>query len=650
MAGPSRLEREQAGFPIAAVYPIPDPTGTTALGAAAAPRPRGAPQPRLTPLSPVERAAVVDGLVAVLDGLYAHLPLKRARYATDPLQRLRLLRQQSPDLDDLEFHHQLASILTGLRDGHTRYIGPAALRDWAAHLGFLVESWGPAEAPRYVVSKLTRHLIEDQDFAQGVELLWWNGVPIDRAVDLHADRETGGRPDSRRARALESLTLRALRFSPPPDERWVDIGYQDLNGLARETRVHWRIVKPGRSAAAAATPGPAAAFRAAPAPRARAIDPAAETTRRVKMLLFAEQSRASAGTALRRQIKLTIRQTTAGDVAVLRLWSFDVLDDGPYVAEVIRLLRKVPADARGCGRRPAGQPRRAGVGVRAAAPAVQPPPHPAHPLRHAGHAAHPRHGALAPERAPAGALAEQPGRRGVDGRCLFGGPAAHHGGRLQRHRPDLWRPGRGGGGRQDLFGGRPVRRRLRRQRRGAAGVGGRGQRRGRAEVWTDPTVRDALLGTRFEQAELPGARGSRSRCAGPCAPATRWTRPARASRTSASATPPGPRHDPAGPRRQPGPVRGVRPDPRPRAAHCARRQGRRRGGARSPPRASTAWTWWWTTGRGPASTSPPGRRSTWRSRPAGAGPSSWATRARCSASAGCCRRPELRQAFQSRSS
>jgi Peptidase family S41 len=340
MAGESRLEREQAGFPIAAVYPIPDPSGAAALGPAAAPRPRGAPRPRLTPLTPAERAQVVDGLVAVLDGLYAHLPLKRARYATDPLQRLRLLRQQSPDLDDLEFHHQLAAILTGLRDGHTRYIGPAALRDWAAHLGFLVESWGPVEAPRYVVSKLTRHLIDDPAFAAGVELLWWNGVPIDRAVDLYADRETGGRPDSRRARALESLTLRALRFSPPPDERWVDIGYRDLDGVAREVRVHWRIVKPRGGARAALAAAPEAEG-------ARAIDPAAETTRRVKMLLFAGEARAAAGTTFRRHVRLSTVDTGAGPVAVLRLWSFDVLDDKPFVAQVIRLLRRIPAGALG---------------------------------------------------------------------------------------------------------------------------------------------------------------------------------------------------------------------------------------------------------------------------------------------------------------
>ena len=500
MPEPSRLEREQAGFPLAAVYPMPDPGGVAALAAGPVRPPRGAPQPRLAPLSPAERAQVVDGLVAVLDGLYAHLPLKRARYATDPLQRLRLLRQQSPDLDDLEFHHQLAAILTGLRDGHTRYIGPAALRDWAAHLGFLVESWGPGEAPRYVVSKLARHLIDDPAFAVGVELLWWNGVPIDRAVDLYADRETGGRPDSRRARALESLTLRALRFSPPPDERWVDIGYRDLDGVAREVRVHWRIVKPRRA--------PSAALAAGAEPQgARAIDPAAETTRRVKMLLFAGSPRAAAGTGFRHQLRLSTVPTAAGDVSVLRIWSFDVLDDKPFVAEVIRLLRRVPAGAVGVVVDLRANP---GGLVWAAERLLQLfTPRRILPTRFAMLAT-PLTRDMS--RSPQNALQLGPWEASLDAAVstgdvysaalpltgeadcndigqLYAGPVVAVVDAKTYSAADLFAAGFVDNGVGPLVSVGQ-----------ASGGGG-------AEVWTDPTVRNALLGTRFEQTELPGGAG-----------------------------------------------------------------------------------------------------------------------------------------------
>ena len=444
---------------------------------------------------------MVDGLVAVLDGLYAHLPLKRARYATDPLQRLRLLGQQSPDLGDLEFHHQLAAILTGLRDGHTRYIGPAALRGWAAHLGFLVESWGPIEAPRYVVSKLTRRLIDDPQFDRGVELLWWNGVPIDRAVDLYADRESGGRPDSRRVRALESLTLRALQFSPPPDERWVDIGYRDLAGVAREVRIHWRIVKPRRA--------PSAALQAAPeAQGARAIDPAAETTRRVKMLLFADPPRASAGVSLRDHVRLTKRVDTAsGPVAVLRLWSFDVPDDQPFVAEVVRLLRQVPAGSLGLVVDLRANP---GGLVWAAERLLQlfSPRHVlptrfamlATPLTRDMARSPQNERQLAPWQASLDAavstgdvysaalpLTSEAGCNDIG--QIYGGPVVAVVDAKTYSAADLFAAGFVDNGVGPLVSVGQ-----------ASGGGG-------AEVWTDPTVRNALLGTRFEQAELPGGAG-----------------------------------------------------------------------------------------------------------------------------------------------
>ena len=122
-------------------------------------------------------------------------------------------------------------------------------------------------------------LIGDDHFVPGVEIRWWNAVPIDRAVDIHAERETGGRPDSRRARALESLTLRALQFGPPPDEHWVVAGYTDLDGVERDVRIDWRVVSPRKARTAS--------DETALGWRAYALDPGAETTRRVKKLLFA---------------------------------------------------------------------------------------------------------------------------------------------------------------------------------------------------------------------------------------------------------------------------------------------------------------------------------------------------------------------------
>ncbi|MDP9388914.1 MAG: S41 family peptidase [Actinomycetota bacterium] len=300
---------------------------------------------------------VVDTFLTLIEGLYAHLPLKKAMYGTDPAQRLRLLRQRSPGLDDVAFHYELADIVTDLRDAHTRYAGPAALAGHAAMLPFLVEGFGAGRERRYIVSKVVsdRSLVADARFDAGVELRWWNGVPIDRAVDLHAERETGGRPDARRARALQSLTIRALQYGPPPDEHWVVVGYVDADGAEREVRIDWRVVRPRRPRTSGVPTGPAGL--------ARAIDPGAEVARQVKKLLFvperwlADQHPAPKRRTARPGAEGEWLETSHPDVVAakevatpsgrfgyLRLWSFDVADDAAFVDEVVRLLALLPPD------------------------------------------------------------------------------------------------------------------------------------------------------------------------------------------------------------------------------------------------------------------------------------------------------------------
>jgi len=40
------------------------------------------------------------------------------------------------------------------------------------------------------------------------------------------------------------MTLRALRYGPLPDERWVTVGYLDEHGRQRDLRLDWRVVTP----------------------------------------------------------------------------------------------------------------------------------------------------------------------------------------------------------------------------------------------------------------------------------------------------------------------------------------------------------------------------------------------------------------------
>ena len=298
----------------------------------------------VTSLNWGQRLSIIDALSQVLDGVYAHLPLKRSLYGFDVVRGLEHLRMQLPTMSDLQFHRELTSLINHLRDAHTQYQGPWTVKDPVASLPFLVESFGPEDNPSYVVSKVDRRSVKDHHFVRGVVLDYWNGIPFDRALDLHAEGETGGRPDSRRARALESLTFRSLEYSPPPNEEWVVIGYRDKDGRKREIRLNWEGLDPQKAPAA----GQAVATRIR-----RAINPAAEAIRRAKKYRFnhalwkAERQpmRSSKAANIARFADFITSKTIttrSGRFGYLRIWSFDVDDDQAFIDATIAMLRGLP--------------------------------------------------------------------------------------------------------------------------------------------------------------------------------------------------------------------------------------------------------------------------------------------------------------------
>lgn len=302
---------------------------------------------------PERHAAIVSTFIDVLGGLYVHLPLKRAMHGIDPIQQLRRLHDRArAGVDEATFHAEMARIVTSLRDAHTSYIGPANLAGMVATLPFLVEDFEEDGHRRYLVTKVVAGAVDDPAFEPGIEVLSWNGAPIDIAVARHAERERGGRPDSARARAIESLTFRALRYGPRPDADWVDVRYRNLDGAVAETRIPWRITMP--------LSGGQAPHPASPEALATAVFPERREIRRAKKALFnhalwrnelvaavtepAMGDPASGWITGRFQDAVSAKTVTtaSGEFGYLRLWSFDVLDDVAYVEEVVELLKRLP--------------------------------------------------------------------------------------------------------------------------------------------------------------------------------------------------------------------------------------------------------------------------------------------------------------------
>lgn len=220
----------------------------------------------VTALTPKDRDILLEQAIEMLDQVYAHLPLKRALHANDPIQLLRLLRLRQAGLDERAFQSALMEIFLGLRDLHTNYILPKVYASKVAFLPFRIDEFyepggvSPAQvaqSPKYVVSWVSP-VNTVGTLKAGMVVTHWNGSPIELAVARNGDREAGSNADARRAQGVEALTLRWLGMSLPPDEDWVNLTYTD-GTKTYDSRFDWEVIDGSDKAELLAGLGEAAA-------------------------------------------------------------------------------------------------------------------------------------------------------------------------------------------------------------------------------------------------------------------------------------------------------------------------------------------------------------------------------------------------------
>lgn len=318
-----------------------------------------------------ERERIVDQALVVIEQLYVHLPLKRAMHAIDPVQRLKLLRRRVGTLTELQFNREMLSIFTELRDLHTNYLLPDPFRNRTALLPFLIEEFYDRNEPQYMVSHVApgfRH----PWFKAGVIVTHWNGTPIEREVELNAERQMGSNPEARHARGLEAMTIRPLMLSVPPDEEWVMVRYL-AQGEPHEIQFRWRVLEPTASPNGVDPDSSesAAAF-------GLGYDALTETARRVKKALFAPKAleaekrmselaanpppaedKAAARDLKRNStmpdvFSFRVIETPDAKFGYIRIWTFMVSDPDAFVQEFIRIADMLPSnglvlDVRGNG-------------------------------------------------------------------------------------------------------------------------------------------------------------------------------------------------------------------------------------------------------------------------------------------------------------
>jgi hypothetical protein len=293
-----------------------------------------------------KKIAIAEQALALLSQFYVHLPSKRALHATDPVQALRNLRTDLRGpfaIREQEFHSRMVRTFVGLRDRHTTYVLPQPYRSTIAFLPFLVEAVGRGRERRYIVSKIVGTFEEEFPGASDVSkdpvtVTHWNGVPIERAIELNGDRNAGANQAARLARGLDRLTFRWLGSSLEPDEDWVVVTYRIGDGEPHEQRFDWLALRRPEEAAAAPAADVGKSF-------ALGRDLEGEWIRKVREKLFAgpgkwEITDQSGCVAYRRHP----RDGRKRRYGYLRIYSFDVDPDreDDFVASVRAILRKAP--------------------------------------------------------------------------------------------------------------------------------------------------------------------------------------------------------------------------------------------------------------------------------------------------------------------
>lgn len=207
-----------------------------------------------------KRLEVVRQALIVVTDFFVHLPQKESGRAIRPEQELILLRAEleahrppkkkdrahasraeSPaaqSMTDKQFHARMVEIFSHLKDNHTRYSATKGEKEYFATLPFWIEKYENSRS-HYIVTGVSDNLCESlipiprtkaqidaikEIFQPGLEITHWNGVEIERAIEMNGRQFWGANQAALVAQGLRFLTQRPLASATGPLEDTVTIG------------------------------------------------------------------------------------------------------------------------------------------------------------------------------------------------------------------------------------------------------------------------------------------------------------------------------------------------------------------------------------------------------------------------------------------
>ncbi len=132
-------------------------------------------------------------------------------------------------------------IFTVIEDAHTVYIAPQPLRSSLALIPFSVrEFYDEGGNRKFIVTDVAIGAkFSNPLFKKGVEIVKWNGLPIQEAVRRLGTDSFGNNPDSKLMFGIRKLTARDLAIEELPRTRNVTFDFLADDGIPKSVSVPW---------------------------------------------------------------------------------------------------------------------------------------------------------------------------------------------------------------------------------------------------------------------------------------------------------------------------------------------------------------------------------------------------------------------------
>jgi len=293
------------------------------------------------PLTAEQKKYICTTLINTIQNYYVHLPIKEKAFAINPVQELKLLEAgyfYDDESDTLSFLRILQRIFLKLNDRHTTLVMPEPWKNLVAFIPVVIEKYYDEGNPVYIITKKLFGY-ENEELQNGFIVTHWNGIPIDKHIENLSATSQGANKSAAKKMALSGLTVKSLAYSFPPDEDWVTLTCLNEKGEVKTFSLVWRVYYNNTANEILEA-------------KKKEIDKVSLDKKELETMLFkkdffkkATQKKKATKYQLKTYgniAKYGIVRTTSGEVAYLRIFSFEVQNVDTFITDIATILQNLP--------------------------------------------------------------------------------------------------------------------------------------------------------------------------------------------------------------------------------------------------------------------------------------------------------------------